>query len=92
MNKRIMALTFMLKYIVILLCVFQLLLSYSKTIYFKEQFILNSMLNGTIPPDLRQAVYSVENTYFNGEFHRNDYCKKHIIHKNILLKRNILHF
>ena len=41
--------------------------------YLREQLTLTNMLNGTSVPDLRQAVYSVENAYFNGGLDKNTF-------------------
>jgi hypothetical protein len=41
----------------------------------KSAKLLNDMLNGTIPINLRDAVFSVENAYFGGTLEYNKYTK-----------------
>lgn len=43
---------------------------YGQAFYYKEQLVLNNMLNGTDSLDLRKAVYAVENAYYNGNLNQ----------------------
>jgi hypothetical protein len=44
-------------------------------IFRKSAKLLNDMMNGTVPINLRDAVFSVENAYFGGKLEYNKYTK-----------------
>ncbi len=50
--------------------------TFSQATYIREQQVITNMLKGTSSLDLRQAVYSVENAYFEGRFDKELFYKQ----------------
>ncbi len=60
----------------LLLCLTLSLHTFSQASYIRSQLTLNNMLNGKAPLNLRKAVYSVENAWYNGNLSKETFNRQ----------------